>query len=89
MAYHVKQEIMITAEEFFRQKIKEQTPFREVITLSQEIITAEQGMRWGYEYAKLYAKEELQDLLDIGCYSEYLPKKISEAIENIDNPCGI
>jgi hypothetical protein len=62
---------MITVEEFFRQKLKEQTPFREVITLSQELITAEQGMRWGYEYAKLYAKEEL-------------PKKISEAIENID-----
>lgn len=40
-------------------------------------------------YAKEYAKEELKDLLDSGCYPEYLPKKIEEAIFNIDNPTTI
>ena len=43
----------LTAEEFFRIKLKELHPYKEVITLSTEIITAEQGMRWGYEYFKL------------------------------------
>lgn len=45
---------MITAEEFFRNKIKEQNPNREVITLSQEVITAEQGMRWAHEFKQLH-----------------------------------
>lgn len=45
---------MITAEEFFRNKIKEQNPNREVITLSQELITAEQGMRWVHEFKQLH-----------------------------------
>ena len=45
---------MITAEEFFRNKIKEQNPNREVITLSQELITAEQGMRWAHEFKQLH-----------------------------------
>ena len=44
---------MKTAEEFFRQKLKEQSPFQEIVTLSQVLITAEQGMRWAHEYAKL------------------------------------
>lgn len=54
---------MITAEEFFRQKLKEQSPIREVITLSQELITAEQGMRWGYEYSILKAKFHVEEAL--------------------------
>lgn len=53
---------MVTAEEFFRQKLKEQSPIREVITLSQELITAEQGMRWGYEYTKLNAIDIIKKL---------------------------
>lgn len=50
----VNNEIMITAEEFFRNKIKEQNPNREVVTLSQELITAEQGMRWANEFKQLH-----------------------------------
>lgn len=42
-----------TAEEFFRKKIKELQPFREVITLANEMITAEQGMRWAHEFKQL------------------------------------
>jgi len=80
---------MITAEEFFRNKIIQETELKEPITLSNIILNAEQTMRWTYEYSKMYAKEELQDLLDSGCYTEYLPKKIEEAIYNIDNPCII
>lgn len=34
----------MTAEEFFRNKIKQQSPGRAVITLSNEIITAEQAI---------------------------------------------
>ena len=45
---------MITAEEFFRNKIKEQNPNREVVTLSQELITAEQGLRWAHEFKQLH-----------------------------------
>lgn len=58
---------MITAEEFFRNKIKEQNPNREVITLSQELITAEQGMRWAHEFKQLH-------LHDVVGRSEQLPQ---------------
>lgn len=50
----------MTTEEFFRNKLKEQTPFKEVVTLSQKLITAEQGMRWANEYAKLEVKNALE-----------------------------
>lgn len=43
----------ITAEEFFRNKIKELKPELKSITLANEMITAEQGMRWAYEFSKL------------------------------------
>ena len=43
---------METAEEFFRKKIKDLNPIKEVITLSQELITAEQAMRWAHEFAE-------------------------------------
>jgi hypothetical protein len=49
-----KQEILkevITAEEFFRKKIKELNPFISVTNLSTELISAEEGMRWAKEYA--------------------------------------
>ena len=42
----------MTAEEFFRKKIKELNPFREVLTLSQEIINTEQAMRWAHDFAE-------------------------------------
>lgn len=45
---------MITAEEFFRNKIKEQNPNIEIVNLSQELITAEQGMRWAHEFKQLH-----------------------------------
>ena len=45
---------MITAEEFFRNKIKELCPNQEVVTLSQELITAEQGLRWAHEFKQLH-----------------------------------
>jgi len=54
---------MITAEEFFRDKLQEMHPHMEVITLSQLLITAEQGMRWGYEYSILKAKLHVQEAL--------------------------
>ena len=44
---------METPEEFFRNKIKEQNPNKEIVTLSQELITAEQGMRWAHEFNQL------------------------------------
>ena len=49
-----KQEILkevITAEEFFRKKIKELNPFISVTNLSTELISAEEGMIWAKEYA--------------------------------------
>lgn len=62
---------MITAEEFFRNKIKEQKPNREVITLSQELITAEQGMRWAHEFKQLHLHDvvgQSELLLDFAKY---------------------
>lgn len=50
---------MITAEEFFRNKIKELQPNKEVITLSQELITAEQGMRWAHEFKQQQDTDDL------------------------------
>lgn len=48
---------MITAEEFFKNKIKEQNPNIEIVTLSQELITAEQGMRWAHEFKQLHLRD--------------------------------
>lgn len=45
---------MKTAEEFFKNKIKEQNPNIEIVNLSQELITAEQGMRWAHEFKQLH-----------------------------------
>jgi len=50
----------MTAEEFFRNKIKEETQLKEPITLSQIILNAEQTMRWANEYAKLEVKNALE-----------------------------
>ena len=51
---NLKTKIMITAEEFFRNKIKEKNPNIEVVTLSRELITAEEGMRWAHEFKQLH-----------------------------------
>jgi hypothetical protein len=45
--------VKLTAEEFFRNKLKALYPEKKVITLAQEKITAEQGMRWAHEFANL------------------------------------
>ena len=61
--------IEITAEEFFRKKIRELNPIQSVITMSTEIITAEQGLRWAKEFsdariaASGYLVEELVEVL--------------------------
>lgn len=55
---------MITAKEFFRDKIKELHPHMETITLWKITITAEQGMRWGYEYSILKAKFHVEAALE-------------------------
>lgn len=62
---------MIAAEEFFRNKIKEQNPNREVVTLSQELITAEQGMRWANEFKQLHLHSVVKSLPDVDNY-DYL-----------------
>jgi hypothetical protein len=51
---NLKTKIMITAEEFFRNKIKEKNPNIEVVTLGRELITAEEGMRWAHEFKQLH-----------------------------------
>jgi hypothetical protein len=48
----------LTSEEFFRKKLKEINPSQSVITLSREMITAEQGMMWAKEYSDYINKQE-------------------------------
>lgn len=43
----------MTVEEFFRKKIKEKNPNIEVVTLSKELITAEEGVQWANEFKQL------------------------------------
>jgi hypothetical protein len=62
-----KNEYMITAEEFFRNKIKEKNPNKEVVTLSRELITAEEGMRWAHEFKEMH-------LQAVSGQSQQLPK---------------
>ena len=52
-----KQETTLTSEDFFRKKLKELNPFQSVITLSKELITAEQGMMWAKEYSDYINKQ--------------------------------
>lgn len=51
---------MITAEEFFRSKLKETQPFKELVSLHNEMITAEQGMRWAHEFKQLHLHNVMQ-----------------------------
>ena len=54
---------MKTAEELFRDKIKELHPHMKSITLSNVLITAEQGMRWAQEYSVLKARFHVEKAL--------------------------
>jgi hypothetical protein len=53
-----KQETTLTSEEFFRKKLKELNPLQSSVTLSREMITAEQGMIWAKEYSDYINKQE-------------------------------
>ena len=48
----------LTSEEFFRKKLKELNPLQSSVTLSREMITAEQGMIWAKEYSDYINKQE-------------------------------
>ena len=48
---------METVEEFFRKKVQAINPGVAVITLSQELIRAESGLRWAKEYSDLHNAE--------------------------------
>jgi hypothetical protein len=48
----------ITAEEFFRNKIKELHPGKKDFALSQQQITAEQGLRWAHEFKELHCEHQ-------------------------------
>jgi hypothetical protein len=56
----------MTAEGFFRKKIKEKYPHQEIVTLADNLITAEDGMRWAYEFSQLpqqeISDEEIEDV---------------------------
>jgi hypothetical protein len=44
----------MTAVEFFTNKLKALHPHKEVVSLSQELITAEEGLRWAQEFNQLH-----------------------------------
>ena len=63
---------MITAEEFFRNKIKEKNPNVEVVTLSRELITAEEGMRWAHEFKQLHLHDVVGQSEQLKCHHQYM-----------------
>lgn len=54
--------VEITAEEFFRNKIQALNPVQQVITLSNEMISGEQGLRWAHEFKELHTSQLLSNL---------------------------
>lgn len=48
----------MTAEEFFRKKIKEKNPNIDVVTLSTYLMTAEEAMIWSHEFSQLEKSEK-------------------------------
>lgn len=58
---------MITAEEFFRNKIKEKNPNIEIVTLNRELITAEEGMRWAHEFKQLHLHDVVRRSEQLVC----------------------
>lgn len=55
----------ITSEEFFRTKVKELQPNKEVVALCNELITAEQGLRWAKEYSDLYNTDNFKRIKEL------------------------
>lgn len=55
----------IIAEEFFRAKIKELNPNQEVTTLSREMITGEQGLRWAHEFTSLQTEAKDREIKEL------------------------
>ena len=74
----------MTSEEFFRNKLKELHPFKEVLTLSQEMITAEQGMLWAHEFVEINLGAVGSFGFDIG-YEKGWTDATSQAIKEIQN----
>lgn len=82
----------ITAEEFFRAKIKELNPIQMVVTLANETISGEQGLRWAHEFKELHtttlqaelekAKELLKIIKDVerGLLFMQLPAEVREKL---------
>jgi hypothetical protein len=76
----------MTAEEFFRKKIKDKYPHQEIVTLADNLITAEDGMRWAYEFSQLPQQEIsddqairlLQDMNKQPMRFHCVPKEISD-----------
>ncbi len=52
----------LTAEEFFRNKLKEKG-VPEPITLSRSLMTAEEGVRWAHEFKELHVNKPSSDNL--------------------------
>jgi hypothetical protein len=44
----------MTIVEFFTNKLKALHPHKEIVSLSQELITAEEGLRWAQEFNQLH-----------------------------------
>lgn len=71
---------MITAKEFFRNKLHEMHPNRVCISLANELITAEQGMRWAHEFKQLHL--HLHGVMQgLHIESKPIPPDIAEIIE--------
>lgn len=72
---------MITAEEFFRNKIKEKNPNIEVVTLSRELITAEEGMRWAHEFKQLHSQAFMKRSEQLVAFVEWLENNSGHSID--------
>jgi len=62
----------MTAEEFFRKKIKEKYPHQEIVTLADNLITAEDGMRWAYEFSQLSEQEISDDDIEDVAWEKFI-----------------
>ena len=63
----------ITAEEFFRNKLRDEYVGNKHITLWTEVINAEKGMRWAKEFADLKVNEKLKEIReDLSRAKEYI-----------------
>ena len=76
---------MITCEEFFRNKIKENIEWEGSITLSKVPLNAELAMRWAFEYAEQF--KEKSDKWDE--LSNELEMYYDEEHEDFDEDAGL